>query len=198
MLDGLGSRFFVTETAIKTFSVGYPIQSPLDAVLTLRNQHDVRAQDVRQVVVHLPTDAVGIVGHSAMPDVNCQHLVALALVRGAVSFADSHDPGLMQEPTIRTLRNKVEVIGDPALMMRDAPRSARVEVILADGRRLEHFTKFPPGTKENPLSTERVNAKVRDLIVPMLGASRADELIVRLNDLENLADVRALRPLIVS
>ncbi len=198
MLEGLGSRFFVTETAIKTFSVGYPIQSPLDAVLTLRNQHDVRAQDVRQVVVHLPTDAVGIVGHSAMPDVNCQHLVALALVRGAVSFADSHDPGLMQEPTIRTLRNKVEVIGDPALMMRDAPRSARVEVILADGRRLEHFTKFPPGTKENPLSTERVNAKVRDLIVPMLGASRADELIVRLNDLENLADVRALRPLIVS
>ena len=48
------------------------------------------------------------------------------------------------------------------------------------------------------MSTERVNAKVRDLIVPMLGASRADELIVRLNDLENLADVRALRPLIVS
>ena len=198
MLDGLGRRFFVTETAIKTFSVGYPIQSPLDAVLTLRGRHDVRAEDVRQVVVHLPTDAVGIVGHSAMPDVNCQHLVALALVKGAVSFADSHDPSLMREPEIRALRDKVEVVGDPALMTRDAPRSARVEVTLVDGRKLEHFTKFPPGTKENPLSTERVNAKVRDLIVPVLGASRANELIVRLNDLENLADVRALRPLIAS
>ena len=83
-------------------------------------------------------------------------------------------------------------------MTRDAPRSARVEMTLVDGRKLEHFTKFPPGTKENPLSTERVNAKVRDLIVPVLGASRADELVARLNDLENLADVCALRPLLAS
>ena len=36
MVAGLGSRFFVTETAIKVFSVGYPIQAPLDAFLTLR------------------------------------------------------------------------------------------------------------------------------------------------------------------
>ena len=197
MLEGLGGRFFVTETAIKTFSVGYPIQSPLDAVLTLRERHGVRAEDVRRVVVHLPTDAIGIVGHSAMPDVNCQHLVALALVKGAVSFADSHDVGLMQDAAIRALREKVEIVGDAALMTREAPRSARVEVMLADGRKLDHFTKFPPGTKENPLSTERVSTKVRDLIEPVVGATQADALIARLNDLENVEDVRTLRPLIV-
>ena len=39
MVAGLGSRFFVTETAIKPFSVGYPIQAPLDAFLTLRREH---------------------------------------------------------------------------------------------------------------------------------------------------------------
>ena len=38
MVAGLGTRFYVTESAIKTFSVGYPIQSPLDAFLTLRKQ----------------------------------------------------------------------------------------------------------------------------------------------------------------
>lgn len=198
MLDGLGSRYFITETAIKTFSVGYPIQSPLDAILTLRERHGLRAADVQRIVVHLPTDAVGIVGHSAMPDVNCQHLVALALVRGAVSFTDSHDASLMQNLSIRSAREKVEVVGDPGLMTREAPRSARVEVTLTDGRRLEHFTKFPPGTKENPLNTERVNAKVRDLITPVLGVPRADALIARLNDLENLTDVRGLRSLIAS
>ena len=196
MLDGLGQRFFVTETAIKTFSVGYPIQSPLDAVLTLRARYGIAADDVRRVVVRLPTDAVGIVGHSAMPDVNCQHLVAVALVKGAVSFTDSHDVGLMQVPAIKALREKVEVVGDPALMTPEAPRSAQVAVTLADGRVVDHFTKFPPGTKENPLSTERVNAKVRDLIVPVLGASRADALIARINDLDHLEDVRTLRPLI--
>src|SRR5207244_4070550 len=39
MVAGLGSRFFVTETAIKPFSVGYPIQAPLDAFLTLLHEH---------------------------------------------------------------------------------------------------------------------------------------------------------------
>ena len=38
MVAGLGSRFFVTETAIKPYSVGYPIQAPLDAFLTLASR----------------------------------------------------------------------------------------------------------------------------------------------------------------
>jgi len=41
-----------------------------------------------------------------------------------------------------------------------------------------------------------VNAKVRDLIAPVLGAPRADALIAQVNDLENLSDVRGLRNLI--
>ena len=39
MARDLGTRFFVTETAIKTFSVGYPIQAALDAFLSLRREH---------------------------------------------------------------------------------------------------------------------------------------------------------------
>ena len=38
MVADLGRRFYVNETAIKTFSVGYPIQAPLDALLTLRKR----------------------------------------------------------------------------------------------------------------------------------------------------------------
>ena len=95
MLEGLGSRFFVTETAIKRFSVGYPCQSALDALLVLRHQYGLASENVRSILVKLPTDAVGIVGSSAMPDVNCPYLVALGLLHGTVSFADSHDVSLM-------------------------------------------------------------------------------------------------------
>ncbi len=195
MLDGLGSRFFVTETAIKTYSVGYPIQSPLDALLTLRKQYGLTPANVRNVLVKLPMDAMGIVGESAMPDVNCQHLVALALVKGAVSFTDSHDTTLMRDPRILEQRAKVVLAGDETLMDPDAPRGAIVEVTMTDGKKVQHFTKFPPGTKENPLSTEAVNAKARDLMAPVLGADKADRLITQLNTLERVDDVRALRPL---
>ena len=196
MLKGLGSRFFVTETAIKTFSVGYPIQSPLDAFLTLRKQYGLTPDNVRSILVHIPTDAEGIVGESAMPDVNCQHLVAVALVKGAVSFVDSHDVALMRDPTILAQRAKVTVQPDPALMDPAAPRGAIVEVTTTDGKTVRHFTKFPPGTKENPLSTEAVNAKARDLIAPVLGSDKTDRLIALVNTLEKVDNVRQLRALI--
>ena len=196
MVDGLGSRFYVTETAIKTFSVGYPIQSPLDALLTLRKQFGLTPDNVRSILVKLPTDSIGIVGNSAMPDVNCQHLVAVALVKGAVSFIDSHDQALMHDPAILRERAKVTVAADSALMDPAAPRGAIVEVTLMDGRKVDHFTKFPPGTKENPLGTEAVSAKSYDLMAPVLGAEKAKRLIEHLTALETIADVRTLRPLL--
>ncbi|MBO0752462.1 MAG: MmgE/PrpD family protein, partial [Bradyrhizobiaceae bacterium] len=195
MVKDLGTRFFVTESAIKTYSVGYPIQSPLDALLALRKQHDLTPANVRSILVRLPTDAIGIVGSSAMPDVNCQHLVAVALVRGTVSFVDSHDVKLMQDPAILEQRAKITLSGDEKLMDPAAPRSAVVEVTLNDGSKVEHFTRFPPGTKENPLSTEAVSAKARDLMVPVLGPEKTEKLIATINRLERVEDIRELRPL---
>jgi 2-methylcitrate dehydratase PrpD len=195
MLAGLGTRFYVTETAIKTFSVGYPIQSPLDAFLTLRAQEHLTAENVRSIVVKIPTDAVGIVGESAMPDVSLPHIIALALVKGRVSFADSDDAALMHDPSIVAQRAKVTVVGDPALMDPAAPRGGIVEVTMTDGRTVTHFTKYPPGTKENPLDTAAISAKARDLMTPVLGATKTAQLIDRLVHLEQLDDIRRLRPL---
>jgi 2-methylcitrate dehydratase PrpD len=195
MLEGLGSRFYVAETAIKTFSVGYPIQSPLDALLTLRKQYHLGPDSIRSILVKIPTDAMGIVGESAMPDVNCQHLVAVALVKGAVSFVDSHDVALMRDPKILEQRAKITVTPDAALMDPAAPRGAIVEVTMIDGRKVDHFTRFPPGTKENPLSTEAVSAKARDLMAPVLGAEKTEKLIEQINRLETVDDINQLRPL---
>jgi 2-methylcitrate dehydratase PrpD len=195
MVEELGARFYVTETAIKTYSVGYPCQSALDALLALRKQHNLLPANVQAIVVRLPTDAVGIVGNSAMPDVNCPHLVAVALLKGAVSFADSHDASLMKDPMVDAIRQKIRLRADASLMDPTAPRGAVVEVTLTDGRQVQHHTRFPPGTKENPLSTAAVGAKARDLMAPVLGPARADRLIEELSNLEKLDDVRRLRPL---
>ncbi len=198
MVERLGTRFYVTETAIKTFGVGYPIQSPLDATLALRRQYALTPDKVRRITVRVPADSFNIVNNSAMPDVNCQHLVALALVRGAVGFRDADDRALMADPTILRERAKVELVADPALVDPAAPRGAVVAITLDDGRTVEHATRYPPGTKENPLGTEGVNAKARDLIAPVLGPERTERLIAQVNALETLGDMRALRPLIVA
>lgn len=189
---GLGTRFFVSETGIKTFSVGYPNQAPLDALLTLRRQHGLRPDHVERIVVHLPEDAPGIVGNSPMPDVNCQHLIATALVDGGVSFEKSHSREHMSDPQISAIMKRVQVVGDPKLNDPAAPRSGLVEVTLKDGKTVTHFTRFPPGTKENPLDNDRMNAKARDLMTPVLGAAKTQAALEQVNNLENVANVRDL------
>ena len=194
MVADLGSRFYVTETAIKPFSVGYPIQAPLDAFLRLQHEHRLNADNVKNIVVRLPKDGAGVVNDRSMPDVNCQHIIAVALVKGGVSFEDSHSYEQMKDPQIRAAKDRVQLIPDPALMDPAAPRSGRVEVTLNDGRTVSHFTRHAPGTKENPLDTESVNAKARLLMEPVLGASKVEEVIRQINDVEALEDVRQLRP----
>ena len=189
MVAGLGSRYIISETCIKTFTVGFPNQSPLDALLKLRREHGLSPDQVERIVVHLPEDAIGIVSRSQMPDVNCPYLIATALVDGGVSFAHSHSHEHMADPRIRSVMERVTVIGDPKLNDPAAPRGGIVDLVLKDGRTVSRHTRFPPGSKENPLDTEAVNAKARDLMGPVLGAERTEAAIRQLNELERVADV---------
>ena len=198
MVAGLGTRFFVTETAIKPFSVGYPIQAPLDAFLTLVREHGLSESNVESIVVRLPEDGARVVDNRSMPDICCQHIIALALVDSGVSFEGSHSYERMADPKVRAVRDRVQLIADRQLMDPAAPRSGRLEVKLRDGRTVTHFTRHAPGTKENPLDTESVNAKARLLMAPVLGDERTEEVIRRVNALEGLHDVCELRPFLAS
>lgn len=196
MVSGLGTRFWITESAIKTFSVGFPVQSALDAFFALRREYGLTASNVDRLVVRLPADGAAIVDNRSMPDVNCQYLIAVALIDGALSFEASHSYERMKDPQVLAVRERVELIADRALMDPSAPRSARVEASLRDGRKASHFTRYAPGTKENPLDTPKVWAKARDLMTPVLGVQRTEALIRRVDMLEQLKSVREIIPLL--
>jgi 2-methylcitrate dehydratase PrpD len=196
MVAGLGRRFFITETAIKVFSVGYPIQAPLDAFITLRRQHGLTVNNVERIVARLPEDGARIVDDRAMPDVNLQYAMAVALIDGTLSFDASHSYQRMQDQQVQAVKKRVELVADRALMDPAAPRSGRVDVTMRDGRTVTQFTKYPPGTKENPLNTAAVTSKARELMLPVIGASRTDAVIERVNSLEKLRSVRELAQLL--
>ena len=63
---------------------------------------------------------------------------------------------------------------------------------MSDGQTVSHFTRHAPGTMENPIDAAGLNAKVSDLIVPILGARQAQAVIDRVNTLENVSDVHEL------
>jgi 2-methylcitrate dehydratase PrpD len=125
-----------------------------------------------------------------MPDLNIQYLFAVALLDGRVSFKAGHDHERMHAPEIRAFGPKVVAVYDPAIP-EESHRSI-VEVTLKDGRTLSKDVESFRGKADNPLDTEEVEAKARDLIGTMFASAQTERLIEAVRDLEMLGKVRDL------
>jgi 2-methylcitrate dehydratase PrpD len=196
LIEKLGERYEVTQTIIKKWSTGGPIQSPLDAVMNLRRQHPFDADQVEKIVVRLSTSAAPKVDDSRVPDLCLQYLVAVMLLDGTVSFHAAHDIARMQDPAVLRQRAKVQVIAEEELERLLPKRVAVVEITLRDGTQLRERNDTVRGTPENPMSHDEIVAKARDLITPVLGAGKCAKLIDSVFALEQVKDIRELRPLL--
>lgn len=193
LTKGLGERYEITRTNIKKWSVGSPIQAPLDALAGFFQKRSFTADDVQKVVVRIATDEANTVSNREMPDICMQHMVAVMLLDKTVTFASAHDRARMQDPAVLRQRAKVEVVADPRIDARRPRREAIVELTLKDGTQLSEWVRDVRGTAENPMTRDEVVTKARDLIAPVLGAANGSALIGKLLSLETLHDIRELR-----
>lgn len=196
LIDGLGDRYEIARTNIKKWSVGSPIQAPLDAVELLLKQHSFTLHQVRQVIVKVATREASIVDNRSLPDICLQHLVAVMLVQRNVTFRSAHNAALMKNPMILRERAKVKLVADEELEKRLPVREATVEIHLNDGRSFLRHIDAVRGTAENPMSRDEVVAKARDLIDPVLGTDSANLLISTVLRIEQIADLRVLSRLL--
>jgi 2-methylcitrate dehydratase PrpD len=194
LVDKLGERYEITRTNIKKWTVGSPIQAPLDAMVIFFKQRSFTADDVQKVVVRIATDEANTVSNRDIPDICMEHMVAVMLLDKTVTFQSVHDKARMKDPAVLRVRAKVEVVADPRIDARRPRREAIVEVALRDGTQLSEWVRDVRGTADNPMTREEVVDKARDLIAPVLGSAASTALINKLLALENLKDVRELRP----
>jgi 2-methylcitrate dehydratase PrpD len=162
LVEKLGERYEVAGTNIKKWTVGSPIQAPLDALEILLRSRPFDADRVREVVVRMSPRSV--VDNREMPDICIQHMIAVMLIDRTVTFRSSHDKARMQDPAV--LRQRAKVRLDPG------PSQPLVVVMLDDGTRLSEDVMDVLGTVNNPMTRDQVVAKCRDLMAPVLGASR--------------------------
>jgi 2-methylcitrate dehydratase PrpD len=130
-----------------------------------------------------------------MPDICMQHMCAVMLIDGVVTFASSHDEQRMRDRRVLALRRRIELRGDDALSAAMPSRQGIVEVNLRDGRTLTRHTRAVRGTAENPMTRAEVDEKSYDLMAPVLGKVRARKLCDAIWKLEKVRDLGALRPL---
>jgi 2-methylcitrate dehydratase PrpD len=196
LVSGLGVEFEIMNTNIKRWSVGSPIQAPLDSLHELIREHRITAADIDRVVVRVSHQGANTVDNRDMPDICMQHMCALMLVDGKVTFQSSHDQKRMRDRAVLALRRRIELRGDDGLTAALPSREGIVEITLRDGRKLSHHTKAVRGAANNPMTRAEVNEKGYDLIAPVIGKLKARKLCDAIWQLEKLSDVRSLRPLL--
>jgi 2-methylcitrate dehydratase PrpD len=196
LVEKLGERFEVTRTNIKKWTVGSPIQAPLDALEIIRKRRPFEADQVQKVTVRVATSEAKTVNNREMPDICMQHMVAVMLIDKTASFRAAHDKPRMQDAALLRQRAKVQLVPDEELERLYPRRETVVEVTLTDGTRLSERVEAVRGTAENPMTREEVVAKCRDLMTPVLGGDKTAKLIERVLDLENMKNIRELRPLL--
>jgi len=194
LVEALGQRYEIARTDIKKWTVGTPIQGPLDALESLLRQHGFAAADVTEIVVRLAPAVGSVVDNRDIPDICLQHMLAVMLVDRTVSFRAAHDAPRMKDAAVLRERRKVRYVPDSELKALLPVRVAIVEVALRDGKRHSERVEAVRGTPRNPMGRDEVVAKARDLIEPVLGGATADRLIAKLLALETLGDIRELRP----
>ncbi len=196
LIDELGERYEITRTQIKKWTVGAPIQAPLDGLDLLLKKYRFKPADVRQIVVKVPTDEARIVNNREISDINLQHLMAVMLIDRTVTFGAAHDTARMQDPAVLKERAKVQLIGDDELERHMPDREAIVEVTLTDGVSHSEYVKTVRGSAGNPMTREEVIAKARDLITPVLGGATFEKLSAQVFNLEKTNSIRQVRPLL--
>jgi len=195
LVHALGRTYEIMNTSIKRWAIGYPIQAPIDAVLNLIVKHRITANDVERVVVTIDDQGARTVNQRTMASINIQHLVAVMLLDGDISFASAHDDRRVRDPQVLKLKERITLQGSAALG-RAKTTQAIVEITTCDGRRLRHHTKAVRGTAANPMPRAEVEAKARDLLLPVIGPRRTTRLVDTMWHIERLRDARMLRPLL--
>jgi 2-methylcitrate dehydratase PrpD len=196
LIDKLGERYEIVRTNIKKWTVGSPIQAPLDALESMRKKHPFDADQVRKVVVRVATSEANTVNNREMPDICLQHMIAIMLIDKTASFQAAHDKSRMQDAGVLRQRAKVQLISDEEMERRYPKREALVEVTLNDGTELSERVEAVRGTSDNPMTRDEVVAKCRELTAPRLGAERSAKLIERVMNIESVRNVREPRPLL--
>lgn len=196
LIEKLGERYEITQTDIKKWTVGSPIQGPLDGIELIRARRPFEVDQVERVVVRLEPSVAEVVDNRDIPDICLQHMVAIMLLDKTASFKAAHDKPRMKDAAVLRERAKVQLVRDEALTKLLPVRVALLELTLKDGTVLTERVEAVRGTPRNPMTKAEVVDKCRDLIAPIQGRDKTGRLIEAVLTIESIKDIRKLRPLL--
>jgi 2-methylcitrate dehydratase PrpD len=190
LTGGLGDSYRLADPGydIKRFPAQVYMQNPIEAVLNLRQEHQLDAGMVDRLVVHRrgrghsgPVPQSGLDGKFSV-----EYCAAAALLDGRVVI-DSFTDARRFAPDMEETLPKVQVDAEA-----DDSAGVRVTAHLKDGRTVTAECRSFKGSAGNPMTRDERMAKVWDCIGRALPQPAAQQALDLLEDLENVEDISTL------
>ena len=190
LTDRLGTYFTILETDIKKYPVGFPIAAPIAALEKIIAAHAPNPADVMAIRIYYDEDWYKVIGDkSLMPDVNLRYCMSVTMLDGRLTFDASHDAERMQRAEVIAMGRKIEFLGPTPGLERFA---TEVELDAAGKTYRAEQDRNVLGRYENPMTRAEVEDKALELMLTVLPAQQARDVIAMTARLEQLADVREL------
>ncbi|HEY84873.1 MAG TPA: MmgE/PrpD family protein [Chloroflexi bacterium] len=205
LLKGLGETFLITRCAYKAFPTEALTHQPITAALTIRQEQNLSAEDIAEVLVETTTRGADILSDPSKykpetretADHSLPYVVAAALADGHVlpsSFSDEK----LKDPAIWDLLGKIKVIADPEIdALFPGLKRARVTITTTFGDKYTAKIDYAKGAPENPLTDEELIAKFRANAEGVLNKEQQDAAIEATWNFEGIEDLGAYMRLFV-
>lgn len=193
MREGLGEKYRIMEIGFKIHAACRYTNTPIDAILMLVNQHEIKPEDVLKGEIKackISADQIKKKDVQTLLDgqMSGPFSVALAIAHKRAGYTD-YISGI-KENAVLELTKKFDMVAEPRFGL--AERTARVEIQMKDGKKYSQEVQLPKGEPEIPLTKEEIEAKFIDHGSTVLSREKVDQVIEIVNNLENLKDVKAL------
>src|SRR5215831_7753142 len=188
----LGKVWEAALNTYKPFPCGIVMHPSIDACIQLRNQHNLKPDQIERIELRVHPLALELNGKKspqtgADAKYSVYHGAAVAIIYGIAGEKQFSDQTVRDRAVI-ALRDRVTAAVDPSVR----EEQARVAVILKDGRRLDKFIENAVGSVNNPMTDAMLEAKFFDLadgVLPQTKARRLMDLCWSVETLTNAGDI---------
>ena len=179
LVDGLGTRWTVTETSFKYHASCRHTHPAADALVQALRDHGLRWQDVERVTAFVHQGAIDVLGPVTDPQTVHQSkfsmgtVLALAAMHGHAGLAEFD--GHYRDAAVQDFRDRVRMVLDEEVDRAYPARwLGKVEVLMRDGQRVHGRVDEPKGDPGNTLTRPELEAKALQLAAYRGGADERE------------------------
>lgn len=187
--DGLGEGLWITRHyGYKRHPCCGDIHTGIDALLSILDEHRIAPDDIVAIVHRVKADRAPVIDNNPLKSHCAQYIIAVAAVRGKIESADILEDR-RADPRVKSLSNRVRLVGDAAMDAWPGHAPAVVEVTTRDGRTLSARVDEAKGRRDNPMTKAELEQKFMDLATTRISKSSATRLMELVYRLDRVADV---------